>query len=227
MKNIRLFQNLIFWLTLFLPGIAFWAACKVGEVDIFSIAGTVRYSWIMWLFIPVGVLSIITGLKLKKDNQRYKKFIVVACICLPLLFIFGSYRFVFADTISYDANNIEIVEAKTGIDLPNYTKVATIDLNYQNITYAKILDESDKDNFEQSIYSNPAWQRGLRTNIKALLPVDIQMESAIFDYFVFYNANTSQYNIYPPVGQYDCVLIAYDFDLGRLLILDNLLVQVN
>ena len=54
--------------------ISFSLAALIGEADIFGVAGIIRYSWIMWLFIPVGVLSILIGMELKKIVRIIKKF---------------------------------------------------------------------------------------------------------------------------------------------------------
>ena len=94
MKKEKVLGNILFWMTLISPMISFSLASMIGEAEIFGVAGIIRYSWLMILFIPVGILSILIGLKLKKGKQEYKKNIIVAVIVLPLLAIFGSYRFI-------------------------------------------------------------------------------------------------------------------------------------
>lgn len=76
MKKEMTFSNIIFWLTLISPLLSFALVCKIGEADIFSIAGMVRYSWVMLLFIPIGILSILIGFKLKANKQKYKKILL-------------------------------------------------------------------------------------------------------------------------------------------------------
>ena len=60
-----------------------------------------------------------------------------------------------------------------------------------------------------------------------MLPLDIQYESNTFDYFVFYNITSNEYNTFSLSGQYECIFIAYDSDLQRLIILNNLKVNIN
>lgn len=74
-KEISL-AKMLFWLTLISPMISFSLACLIGEADIFGITGMIRYSWIMLLLIPIGILSILIGIKLKNNNQKYKKILL-------------------------------------------------------------------------------------------------------------------------------------------------------
>lgn len=66
----------------------------------------------MLLFIPIGILSILIGIKLKKNKQNYKKNFIAAFICIPLLLIFGSYRLISKNVVSYDVNKVSTIEKK-------------------------------------------------------------------------------------------------------------------
>lgn len=52
MKKIKIIANILFWITLVSPMVSFSLASIIGEADIFGVAGIVRYSWVMWFFIP-------------------------------------------------------------------------------------------------------------------------------------------------------------------------------
>ena len=88
-ERIRMDKNKTSWLlflaTILSPIVAFALVCLVGEVEIFSIAGIVRYSWIMWLFTPICILTIIIGYCWKKHKFKYKLNIISAFICFALL----------------------------------------------------------------------------------------------------------------------------------------------
>lgn len=227
MKKEKTLGNILFWITLFSPIISFSLASRIGEANIFGVAGIVRYSWLMILFIPIGILSISIGFKLKKAKQKYKKNLIIAFVCIPLLIIFGSYRIIFNNTISYDTNIVLTIKNEAKITLPNEIKVATIKFDLYDISYAKIIDNECKEKFEQEIKHNSLWKNKLNLEIKNLLPLDIQYESYTFDYFVFYNITSNEYNTFPLSGQYECIFIAYDSDLQRLIILNNLKVNIN
>ena len=113
MNKKRILGNILFWTTLISPIVSFSLASMIGEADIFGVAGIIRYSWVMLLFIPIGILSILIGFKLKNSTQKYKKNFIVSFICLPLLIIFGSYRFIFNSVVSYDVNEVSIIEEKS------------------------------------------------------------------------------------------------------------------
>ena len=113
MNKKRILGNILFWTTLISPMLSFSLVSMIGESNIFGVAGIIRYSWVMLLFIPIGILSILIGFKLKNSTQKYKKNFVVSFICLPLLIIFGSYRFIFNSVVSYDVNEISIIEEKS------------------------------------------------------------------------------------------------------------------
>lgn len=226
MKKEEVLGNILFWTTLISPIISFSLASIIGEAEIFGVAGIIRYSWLMLLFVPIGILSIFIGLQLKKNKQKYKKNLIIAFISLPLLIIFGSYRFIFNNNVSYDVNNALTIVDKIDIELPDEIKVATSKLDLYNISYVKIIDNECKEAFEKEIKSNSLWENELNYEIKNLLPLDIQYESEIFDYFVFYNITSSEYNRVPLSGQYECIFIAYDRDLQRLIILNDYKINI-
>ena len=226
MNKKRVLGNILFWTTLISPMVSFSMASMIGEANIFGVAGIIRYSWVMLLFIPIGILSILIGFKLKNSTQKYKKNFVVSFICLPLLIIFGSYRFIFNSVVSYDVNEVSIIEEKINFEIPRDIKVATNKLDLYDISYLKILNSESKDMFEQEVENNQLWQKELQPEIKSLLPLNIQYESEIFEYFVFFNITSNEYNIPPLRGQNECIFIAYDCDLQRLIILNNYKIDI-
>ncbi|MBR4419507.1 MAG: hypothetical protein IKT32_01370 [Clostridia bacterium] len=226
MNKKRILGNILFWTTLISPMVSFSLASMIGEANIFGVAGIIRYSWMMLLFIPIGILSILIGFKLKNSTQKYKKNFIVSFICLPLLIIFGSYRFIFNSVVSYDVNEVSIIEEKINFEIPDGIKVATNKLDLYNISYLKIINSESKYMFEQEVGNNQLWQKELKPEIKSLLPLDIQYESEIFEYFVFFNITSNEYNIPPLSGQYECIFIAYDCDLQRLIILNDYKINI-
>lgn len=226
MKKIKNIGNVLFWITLISPIFSFALASVIGEASIFGVAGIIRYSWIMWLFIPIGVLSILIGLKLKKSKQNYKKNFIIAFICLPLIIIFGSYRFIF-NNVSYDTDKVTSIENEIKLELPEHIKIATNKVDSYNVSYLKIINDESKVKFEQELETNQLWQNEVSSKIKSLLPFDIQYEIETFDYFVFYNITSDEYNIYPSDGEYECLFIAYDYELQRLIILDDYKINLN
>ena len=227
MKNNNFLANALFWLTLISPMLSFSVACEIGETDIFGIIGTVRYSWIIWLFIPFGIFSLIIGKRQKLKNKKYKKNYIVAFICIPLLLIFGSYRFIFID-ISYSADELFAVEEKVNIDLPENIKIATDERTQYSISYVKLTDETEREHFENELETSNLWKPELSTKLKAVLPIEFHIEIINCDYFLLYNQTNAKYNLYPSVdGKYEFVFIAYDRDLGRMIVLHEYTVDLS
>ncbi len=216
----------IFLLTLISPMIAIPLAGTMGEATIFGVAGIVRYSWIVFFFIPIGILSIIIGLILKKYKQNYKKNIIIAFICIPFLIIFGLFRFAF-NSFSYDLDKVSLIENKTNLELPDEIKVATNKLDLYEISTVKIINNESKEAFEQEIKNNQLWEKELSFEIKSLLPLDIQDVFETYDYFVFYNITSDEYNKNSVNGECDIIFIAYNCDLQRLIILDDYKINLN
>ena len=217
MKKEEFFGDILFLLTLISPFVSLVIISIFGEPEIFSALGMTRYIWIMLLFIPIGVLSILIGLKLKKGKQEYKKNIIVAVIVLPLLAIFGSYRFIDSN-ISYDTDIII-----TLITLSKYKLVSLVTINGEEVGYVE-----SKEKFEQEIKNSQLWEDELDFYIKSVLPYEIQIQSDNFEYFIFYNVTTGQYNDSNfAKGNYKVMFIAYDCDLQKLVILDNYEIKSN
>ncbi len=212
--------------------LSFYVTNVVGETEIFGVYGILRYSWVMWLFIPIGVFSIIIGIILKRNNQKYKKNLIIAYICLPLIVIFGSYRFLFNDVVSYDNTSyLASVETKINIVLPKDIKAATEEQNNYRISYVisyvKVFDSEDNIAFKNDIEVNSLWRKELSTKIKNLLPFGIKEETKLYDCYVFYNVTKNEYNNYPSDGKHECVFLAYNYKLQKLMILDNFVVDLN
>ena len=90
----------------------------------------------------------------------------------------------------------------------------------------KIINKESQEEFEQELKVNTLWEKELNFKIKSLLPFDIQFEVEAFDYFVFFNLTNKEYNIFSSDGEYNCIFIAYDHELQRLIILDNLKINI-
>ncbi len=212
--------DIVFALTLASPWISFYLATVVGEFNIFGIAGVVRYSWIMLLFIIVPVLSILIGIRFKKMGKNCKKNFVIAYICIPILIIFGSYRFIFREVTSYDTSIVAVVENKTRLKMPDQVKVATLKDTY-NTSYVKITSDECKKTFENEIKKDSRWTKELSIEIKSRLPFDMSYETSLFDYYAFYNVTRNEYNRITIGDDDDCIFIEYNCNLRKLVILSD------
>ena len=69
MKKINNLGMILLIASIISPFIAFIISDVVGESDIFDMAGIIRYMWIMWLFIPIPIGSLIVGIVLYNNKQ--------------------------------------------------------------------------------------------------------------------------------------------------------------
>ena len=227
MKVLKKVGIILFILTLATPLIAFSVNCKIGESDIFSLAGAVMYSWVMWFFLPIPIASIFVGKKLKRNKLGYRKNYIAAIACSIILLLFGSYRFIFTN-IYYDTDVVFEVEVITSLNLPDNVKSVTEEYGDYSTSYVKILKKEEVERLENEIEQSELWKSKLALQIKALLPTQWCVEfEGFFDCFCFYNITDGEYNKVPTAGEFECVFIGYDYDLERLLILNNYTVKLD
>ncbi len=224
MKAKNVISNILFWITLFSPIISFYLAGLVGETEIFGVFGLVRYSWIMLLFLPIPALTLSIAIVLKKHNKKYKKNLIVCFICLPLLIVFGSYRVIFRNDISYEASTFVHFGREMKIDLPNNVKVATGKVDSYLLGYAKIQDEKQKNEFERVIINSDLWESKFTSPIRGSLPIDIQYRLVQFDYFSLYDSTSGDYNLVAHEGD-EIFFIAYSYEGQRFMFLRDYIIQ--
>ena len=174
--------------------VSFAVVTEVGDVESFNTLGMARYIWIMYLFIPIPLASVIFGFISRKNGERHKVNIIVGFICMFILICFASMNFLVNDDKTIiDDSYILSVEEKLNIELPDNMKVQT-DLNYEYIiTYAKINDNSTKISFEASIKNNELWKQTLSAKVKGLIPINIQVDLMGCDYYLIYNETTKSF----------------------------------
>lgn len=214
---------ILFVVAIITPLFSFALCTIVGESDFYGMAGIMRYTWIMWCFIPIPLLLFLNGIKSKK---RYYK--VVAIIVIIILTIFGSYKFIFSEYFDYNKEIVASTSRIMQIYMPEDVKVATNKSQGFKISYVKILNHSEEEAFTKSQDNDPKWVNNLCSDLFNSLPYNIQLESNSFDSFIFYNITDREYNSYPRTnGEYECIFVAYDKSDSKILILSDFSLNVN
>lgn len=208
-------------LTAIAPIVGVFLSTSIGEPHIFGMGGSIRYLWIMWLFLPIGICCAVVGVLLKKRNLKYKRNLRIAVICIPILFVFGLLAFVNSG-YTYDTTPVVAVEKQLGIDLPNQIEVVNEETDFGIASYCKLIDEQEKQQFEAQLATSSLWQKELNPNLAQLLPMFFQMMTQDFDYFLFYNATENTFNTYPSQTETNCIYICYSKDLNRLFVLSEM-----
>lgn len=227
MRNKVIIGRILFWGTLISFIFSFVLVAIIGEPDIFSVTGIIRYSWIMLLFIPIGLVSIIYGFILRKHNHKYKKNFIIAFICIPLLIVFGTFRFNSRNTVYYDNSNLIEIEKTDNYNFPEHLKITTQIFQDYKITRAKITSSNEKISFEQSINTDSRWNQSLTQKIKGALPMMFLIESERFDSFLIYSKTVNSYDSDTFTnGTHEIILMMYNKQKGSFLIINECFIEI-
>ena len=228
MKNKSLVGQILMILTILCP-FSFCISMAVGDVAYFEKAGMLKYAWIMLIFLVIPIATIVITIILEIRGYRHFENYVISAIMVIILLACGSLSFVFKDYYSYDNDRVAIVESKTKIDLPEKIDVASLYVENQNLsyweTYIRVNDESENSSFVNTIKNSEIWVESLDQSIKDLFETSLS-EIGYYDYYVFFNATTQEYNRLPQNGENDCVIIAYDTELKKIYIRSDLILTI-
>lgn len=226
MKFYKVLSIILFVFAIISPMFSFSIVGDIGETEIFGVSGLLRYSWIMLLFIPISLICIIFGVVIKKKKGRfYLLNYIGGFFSLFMLLIFGSYTFIFPK--EYDTNIVYEIESQSGINLPHQIKLADENFGEYVAYNIKIIDKKEKEEFEKVIIKDQKWTNYLGTKIENTLPLYYQHKLINSSIFVFYNNTRNEYNTFPPDGEYECTLIAYNYELGSIFIMYKYIVDIS
>lgn len=224
MDNLRKIMLVITILSL---PISFTICSIVGEVAIFSYLGLIRYMWIILLFLPIPILSLVICIYSKKKKKKYKLSFLITIISLLVLLIIGSYGTASRNIIDYDNKHVSYVEEKIGFKFPNQMKIASLDYGEYVLTYSKINNQHIISDFEHAISNNDLWGQQVSTKIKGCLPISLNTEISQIDYYLVYNVTKSSYDIDSfDSTENEMIFIGYDKELSRLIMISNFIVKV-
>lgn len=201
--------------------LAFTIICLVGEVQIFGINGIIgQWSWIFYLVLPLPITLIIIGVKRKKEQCGYKANFIIGTIIICFILILGVGSADIKKSVDYTDKHVKETEQLLQIDMPDNMKVVTDRRSKQISTFAKITSSNEKVNFENNL-SFDVWKDHLSTNIQNSLPLDVEVRIKEFDYFIFYNKTTNEYNAFPSTtGEYESVIVGYNETIGYFMIVE-------
>ena len=201
-----------------------------NEISFFGTGGIAHFTWIALLCILIESVTMIFGRVLEKKRVRFIPHYVVPGITIPLLLCVGFCSFLFGNLYSYDTSNVVSAQQKIRFEIPDHIDVVTnktdilpMPLSNYAVSYVKLLSREERAQFEEKIQQSSRWTDELNSTLKNSLPLDIQAElSSHFDHYLYYNATTKEYNIYPILeGTYDCVFVAYNHKRARLIVLNE------
>ena len=183
-----------------------------------------KYSWGMWLWLPIPILSIVLGIRYKKRGIKSTKNIVAGTIIGIWLLVFGSF-FLMPD-FEVDYNEIYSYEQIIGIEIPakgTFIKEEWDESYLQNHTtnIIKFTNLEEIEKFEKKVEDSNNWllRDEMSSNLNIFIP--ITMEGYLTDtcYYSIYIEGIDGYNAIPDeTGKYRIYAMMYNFRISTLII---------
>ncbi len=216
-KRLKILSVITFILSIASLFIALMISGAVAETT-GNISDTTQYMWVLFLFIPIPVFSIIFGVWLKKRGMKYKKNIVIGIIMCVLLCLYGSFTFIFSGM----HKAIDTVREEMNIELPEYS-------NYSMSANAKTKDSDTMKGLSIchitfSAENTEKFYNSLDENWLTDFPDELDEYIAVDNYknhlCLLYNTETGEYNTVPKKhGDYDMILLLFSKSENELYIM--------
>ncbi len=216
-KRLKILSVMTFILSIASLFIALMVSSAVAETT-GNISDITQYMWVLFLFIPIPIFSIIFGVWLKKRGMKYKKNIVVGIIMCVLLCLYGSFTFIFSGM----NKAIDTVGEEMNIEIPEYTSCSmsanakTKDsetmkgLSICHITFSP----ENTEKFYTSTDEN--WLEDFPDELDKYIAVENRQTYLC----LIYNTNTGEYNTAPKNGgEYDMILMMFSKQKNELYIM--------
>lgn len=176
------------------------------------------YFWILFLFTPIPIASIIVGIISNNKKIKNRKNIVIGVVFLSLLCIFGSFTFIFHQEYYTDYRYVNNLESQTGIDFPDEGEISMIDYEHDESVNSIYDTEStitfapkDTEDFKKAIYDNQLWLTEITSELEGCCPYSTMTNK--FDRFVIYNEDTKEFNSLPnESGEFSFIIFGFDND---------------
>lgn len=195
--------------------------------------------WIIWIWLIIPVLSIILGVKYKKEGFKTTKNIVAGVIVtiLYFAFVFMYAMFLFFDYLPKD-NQIDITEINKyqdiiDIEIPS-SDASKTKTDYKDFYFNGNMSSVIENNIYFAGYEKGfnSFEKQMDESNKWIIGEDLSSIFAIFTnvgqineetYYMFYNETLDEYNTLPKEsGNYHIYSITYDKEEKLLKIIDSM-----
>lgn len=176
------------------------------NIIVFFIAGDIismisyntECMWMMWLWLPIPILSIILGFKYRKMKIKCQKNIISGFIIAFLLLLFGAFTFIFP---TEDYQKILKIENIINIDLPNEGIYTITKWNDESLK-CNILHEvyfEDKGYLEKELKKSNTWilKDNITSNLETFISPLLVCKENEKCYYSIYFEELKEYNIIP------------------------------
>ena len=166
-----------------------------------SMYNTVKYMWVMWLFLPITIGCLVFGIVMTARKSKAISNIIVGAIFSFFLFIYGCFTPIFTSQYSTDYSYWKELDATLHINLPEKMSVVIQDytggtqttsdtflLRYKST--ARFEDEGDCLTFKSLM--DEKWTETF-TNNSVPLSFSIEIGSG-FDKYLIYCFDKDEFN---------------------------------
>lgn len=223
-KDNYLLLELLFCASIFcIPG-ALYTLCKIIMDTPTNFIDSKM--WVLWLWVPIPILSIIIGFMEIKKNKKATNNIICGFIVSIILIEFGGISIVGpTGKASYD--KIKSYEDVLMISIPKdgdyiqrrYEKYFDSDKKNVVTTEAFFKESQELKEFEQNIANNSNCQdfKTIPIKLKALIPFPMTREECRKCYITIYNEQLKEYNTVPEnKDNYKIHVALYNFEQHKL-----------
>lgn len=191
---------------LFLLSVFSLAAVTMGALA--AISGQSRLLdvfWVIWLFLPAPVISVVLGVILNIKKIRNIKNIVAGLLASALIISVGSIPGI---------SDIARWQKWSNTQIPLTSKYTKAEIRADGYTLYT-LEFADPRLFEKSISGNGYWNDILPVQMISCLPSSHSRMA--YEYCFIYNISLNQHNQVPPkTGTFRFAFFSYDVDSGTL-----------
>ena len=213
---IRIMMLVLFVLTIMCLWASLFTWMIINELNNIPPIMFIKSAWVIWLWLPIPILSITLGFKYKNIGYKCTKNIVAGFIIGFLLLMYGSFCLL----PTYEENYNKIYEYQDIIDLElpdnGMLEIQNIESHPLSnktdyISIKAYYNENDVINLEKKIENNNNWI--LSTQIKSNLTIFIPSSFISNDniYYSIYNKTLDEYNTIPnETRNYEIYTMKYD-----------------
>jgi len=236
-KVIKIFLDILFTITLLTIFLAMDSVSYANKIFNTPFGVWNRDLWVLWLWIPIPILSIVFGLKYHHREFDCSKNIIGGVIIILILLIGGSMcLFVNEINCSELSNYIDVMEMK----LPDGGVCVDYSDGIENNNSENIIKGIRKDiyyygnenkflDFSENIKNSEKWILG--SLMDESISVFINSFSRINNdnYYLIYNKTTGEYNTFPSNNNIEnhIYTFIYDSNIKSIKIMDNYYIYEN
>lgn len=222
-KNILL---LLFWLSI----IGWFIGLKLSAFisDITNDLTGFKYMWILFLMLPIPILSVVLGKKYKKIGYHCKKNIIGGVIMI-LLYIMSGWSTIFyisqKDKLLDDYTYLTTLEEKINFDFPDDGNILTNKLTtittstYQILAISDVTFNNQEEikELEESINNSEIWTNSNSSYLQIIKPSFFITEYNPNTYYSIYIEDLNTFNTVPnKTGNYKTYYLSYNKENKKL-----------